>query len=434
MPLELKHRALYAAFDRFPSPKGAGTHIARMAETLFDAMQGGLLFTLGGEDLPFYQREGDVEVLRFEDSIPNFLERTLAYGVRLRDVAERLDGSLRLVHFRDPWSALALLRPGRGYHAVYEVNGLPSIELPYTYPDLGPATLEKIRAAELFALAESDRIITPSATIARNIVALGADPARIDVVPNGADPVSRVPERPADAPGRYVLYFGALQPWQGVDVLLRAFARLADMPDLHLVICASARHRHTKGYAKLAERLGVADRVVWRHALRRSELGGWVAHALLSLAPLVDCSRNVAQGCAPLKILESMAFGVPVIASDLPAVREIITDGHNGRLVRADRPADLARAMRVLLEFPEQARMLGANGRAHIEKHFTWDAASARLRRVYQDLLERAIPVSELAPPVIQRPALMPDDAAESWEGSIFAANELPAESSGGSE
>ena len=134
-----------------------------------------------------------------------------------------------------------------------------------------------------------------------------------------------------DAPDRYLLYFGALQPWQGVDTALRALARLDD--DLHLVICASVHQRRAKAYRKFAEKLGVADRVHWHFALPERELAGFREHALLSLAPLKDCSRNVIQGCAPLKILESMASGTPVIASDLPAVREIMRDREHGRLI-----------------------------------------------------------------------------------------------------
>ena len=170
------------------------------------------------------------------------------------------------------------------------------------------------------------------------------------VIPNGADLPS--PAEPPDAPAEYLLYFGALQPWQGVDTALRALQRLP----VELVICASVHPRRAKPLRKLAENLGVADRVHWHFALPEAELARFKQHARLSLAPLKDCSRNVVQGCSPLKILESMAAGVPVVASDLPPTRELIEDGVNGRLVAADRPGELARAIRVLLDHPERGR------------------------------------------------------------------------------
>jgi glycosyltransferase involved in cell wall biosynthesis len=130
--------------------------------------------------------------------------------------------------------------------------------------------------------------------------------------------------------------------------------------------------------------------MVWRTALEEAELGPIRAHALVSLAPLGECARNLSQGCAPLKILESMADGVAVVASDLPAVRELVTDGHDGRLVPADRPADLARALRILIEYPELRARLGANARRTVAERLTWDRSLQRLREeVYRNLLAK---------------------------------------------
>jgi glycosyltransferase involved in cell wall biosynthesis len=129
--------------------------------------------------------------------------------------------------------------------------------------------------------------------------------------------------------------------------------------------------------------------VVWRVALDEAELASWRAHALASVAPLTECERNVVQGCAPLKVLESMAEGVPVVASDLASVREIITDGHDGRLVPPDRPADLARALRLLVEYPDERARLGVAARQTIERRFRWEDSLAQLRRLYDSILER---------------------------------------------
>lgn len=386
MPVQLRHRALYAAFDRFPTRKGAAVHIDRMARTLFEIYEGGLLYVLGDETLPVYQKEDRVEVLRYFRPSTNLLERAIGFGRRLISLLESQAASLEICHFRDPWSGVAILgRRDRRYVTVYEVNGLPSIEIPYAYPQVAPRTLEKIRAAERHCLSEADTIITPSFAMRDNLFALGTSTARIEVIANGADLTEPSP-RPVEAPPRYIIYFGAMQKWQGVDVLLKAFARLADLDDLYLVICASTRARQAKLYRKLTERLGVAERVLWLYQLSEKELAPWRANALISIAPLTECSRNLDQGCCPLKIIESMASGVPVIASDIPSVREIITDGVDGRLVRADRPADLAMAIRVLLEYPEHRTLLGENARRKIARDYTWEKATARLASLYRSI------------------------------------------------
>jgi glycosyltransferase involved in cell wall biosynthesis len=294
------------------------------------------------------------------------LERAAGFGARLSALLEQLP-QLEIAHFRDPWGGIPIVEHGGSFQTVYEVNGLPSIELPFLYPAV--PGLEQIAELERRCLEAADLVITPSHVTAAR---LGV-PAT--VIPNGADLRPRAEPPPLD--GDYLLYFGALQPWQGVDTALRAVARL----ELPLVICASVHPRRAKPYRKLAERLGVE--VHWHHALPEEELARWRDHALLSLAPLKDCSRNAHQGCAPLKILESMAAGVPVVASDLPAVRELVTDGVNGRLVAADRPGELARAIRVLLDHPEERARMGAAARAHIASRFTWDASLARLHAAY---------------------------------------------------
>ncbi len=158
----LRHRALYASFDRFPSRKGSAVHIDRFARALFEQAGGGLLYVLGGDGLPAYQREGDVEVVRYMREADHVLERAAGFGVRL---ATLLSGhpSLRLAHFRDPWSGVPIVEhPDRSYVAVYEVNGLPSIELPFLYPSVPPGILERVAALEQRCLDAAELVITPS--------------------------------------------------------------------------------------------------------------------------------------------------------------------------------------------------------------------------------------------------------------------------------
>ena len=114
-------------------------------------------------------------------------------------------------------------------------------------------------------------------------------------------------------------------------------------------------------------------------------------HAEVSVAPLTDSPRNVVQGCAPLKIVESMAAGVTVVASDVPPVRELITDRENGWLVHPDRPGELARVLRILLDHPPLARRLGAAARRAIEEQFTWERSTAALRALYESLDEKGV-------------------------------------------
>jgi glycosyltransferase involved in cell wall biosynthesis len=398
MPDPAGPRALYASFDRFPSRKGSAVHIDRFARRLFADHGGGLLYVLGGDGLPAYQREGDVEIVRFSREEPRFLARALAFGTRLDVLLQEHAATLELCHFRDPWSGVPIVEAGGRWRTVYEVNGLPSIELPFHFPRIPRATLDAVAALEQRCLDAADAVVVPAETIAAAVRARGVPDERIHLLRNGADLPDPTP-RPADAPPRYLLYFGALQPWQGLDVALRALARLRDLEDLHLVVCSSVHRRRAKPYVRLAERLGVADRVRWLVALPEHELAPWREHAELSLAPLTDCDRNVAQGCAPLKVLESMASGTAVVASDLPAVRELVDDGVEGRLVHPDRPAELARVVRVLLDHPDRVAEMGASGRRRIAASLTWERSLDGLSALYATLADGSAGLSPMRAP-----------------------------------
>jgi glycosyltransferase involved in cell wall biosynthesis len=78
-----------------------------------------------------------------------------------------------------------------------------------------------------------------------------------------------------------------------------------------------------------------------------------------------------------------------VVAADLPAVRELMRDGEHGRLVRPDRPGELARAIRVLLNYPAVLGEMGRQARERVRREFQWSQAVAQLEAAYSELLAR---------------------------------------------
>ena len=355
-----------------------------MSQGLFDYFGSGYLYVLGNERLPVYQDEDNIEIFRFNELIPNYLQRAETFGYHLASfISERKN--LELVHFRDIWSGLAILSSDRKYKTVFEVNALTSIELPYRYPSLSKQTLEKIREIENFCLQTSDQIICPSTSIKENLIKLHIPSQKIQVISNGADLQMECIEVP-DKPINYIIYFGALQQWQGVDDLIKAFAGLKDFDGLKLVICSSNRPSYSKPYRKLAEKLNVDENIVWNYQLPKEELYDWVKSARLSVAPMKETERNLLQGFSPLKVFESMALKTPVVATDLPSIREIITDKENGRLVRPDRPAELSRVIRFMLDYPDYAINLGLKGRQTIENNFSWTQKISELHDIYSKL------------------------------------------------
>ncbi len=381
-------KAIYCAFDTYPAPKGAAIHIREFSQTLFEFSPPGLLLALGDNSLPSWQIEDNCQIRRLQSNSNNHLIRTFEFYDFVRNQIETVKQSIAIAHFRDPWGGQAILDvENRSFKTVFEVNALPSIELPSKYPGLSKNTLEKIRAIELRCLNEADSVICPSYTIKEFVKSLIGSRKKIQVIANGAELPEEMPVRPETAPGSYLIYLGAVQGWQGIEVLFKAMQFLRDLPELHLVLCVTGSKPRLKSLQKLAEHLQISERLIWNLRLPQKEAHQWLAHARMSVVPLVECSRNLVQGCCPLKIVESMAHGVPIVASDLPVVRELLRHQDCGYLVRPDRPAELARAIRLLYLHPEKSRELGKAARSLLQKKFTWHISKNKLIQVYDDLI-----------------------------------------------
>lgn len=380
-------RSLYIAFDTFPAPKGAAVHIREFAATLFNYHPDGLLLALGNDELPAWQVEDSIQIKRLVSEENNFLLRTMQFYDFVREQIEPIKNSLRIVHFRDPWGGSAVMdTKDRNFKTVFEVNALPSVELPARYSGVGSDTLGKIRKLEEKCLLEADSIICPSQTIKNFLINEFRVRKNIEVIHNGAEIPESLPPKPLQAPENYLIYFGAVQSWQGIEVLFKAMKFLRDIDDLKLVLCVSGSKPRLKYLAKLAERMEISSQLVWNYKMKQNEFLPWLAHAKISLAPLVECTRNLVQGCCPLKIVESMAYSVPVVASDLPVVRELIEHKKEGWLVRPDRPSELARAIRLLLLHSSQAEAMAKNAQAKVSDQLSWAFSRSRLEKVYAKL------------------------------------------------
>ena len=149
MDLDIQHKAVYCAFDIFPSAKGAATHINKMASTLFNDYNGGLLICLGNEDLPVYQKEGQIEIVRFKMASRNYLEKAFALKRFVSHILNK-QHKIELTHYRDPWSGMAI--EDLKLTSVYEINALLSIELPYHYPKVKKILYLRLKTLKKVAL------------------------------------------------------------------------------------------------------------------------------------------------------------------------------------------------------------------------------------------------------------------------------------------
>lgn len=234
------------------------------------------------------------------------------------------------------------------------------------------------RAAAIQAVTEQER---------EDAIALGADPARVHVIPNGIQvPAPRVatpaaPSRwgiPDDAP--FVLFLGRLHEIKGLDVLVDVFAASGN-ESAHLVLAGPDEDGSGRRALRRAAEHGLGDRV---HALGLVE--GDSRDALLASAAVFALTSRT-EGL-PNALLEALAAGRPCLATEACHVPEIETAGAG--FVRPLDVAQLAAALRTQLGDAELRARQGAAARALAEERFALAAVATRLEALYADVAARA--------------------------------------------
>jgi glycosyltransferase involved in cell wall biosynthesis len=215
----------------------------------------------------------------------------------------------------------------------------------------------------------ADLVLAPSAATAEEL-RRDYGVKEVAVVPNVTGGLEIGPALDVkEAPG-YLLFVGRLRIRKGVEVLLEAL-----LPGMRLLIAGDGEHR-----ASLESKAaGLESDLRGVRFLGRCDAGR-VRGLLKGAAALVVPSTYEGM---PLVILEAMESGVPVVASRVSGIPEVVEDGRTGWLVPAEDPRALAAALTEVLERPEEARRRGDEGRRRVDERFRpRNAASAWMRAV----------------------------------------------------
>jgi glycosyltransferase involved in cell wall biosynthesis len=271
------------------------------------------------------------------------------FVVNFARAARRAAQGADLVHAHWLPAALAALATGRPF--VVQLWGT-DVALARRAPRLARLLLRRARL-----------VVCASRALADDARSLGA--GDVAVVPVGID-VPPVARREREPP--HVLYAGRLSPEKGVLELVAAAG-----DDVPLVVV---------GDGPLRARLPGA-----RPSVPRGELAELYAEAAVVACP------SLREGFG-MTCLEAMAHGVPVVASDVGGLRDLVVDGTTGVLVPAGDVAALRAALQRLLRDPAERSRLGSAARERARREFAWDGVAARLISAYGDAL-RATPHSE---------------------------------------
>lgn len=275
--------------------------------------------------------------------------------------AERITGDVDVVH------SLDLVAPPTRAALVLTIHDLVTSE----FPELHPRRAVRAQQRRLAQLQRAHAIVAVSKSTADALEALGIGDGKVHVVAEGLtalpEPVDPpVPDRP------FVLTVGTLEPRKGHELLIRAFAE-AGLEQVGLVFAGPTAGR-SRELLDLASRLGIADRLTILGRVDDATLAGLYRDAT------VLCMPSFAEGFG-LPVLEAMAAGLPAIASDLVALREVAGDaavlvpvGDIGALTRALELTLGDQALRARLRAAGPPRAAG----------FTWNSAAEATIRAYE--------------------------------------------------
>lgn len=235
---------------------------------------------------------------------------------------------------------------------------------------------------QIRALAGFDGVIAVSRPIRDRLTRAGVSGERITVLPNALSPVPFLPRSTARArlgcteTGPLVGWVGRLSSEKGLDVLIDALACLTDVP----VAVSVLGDGPLRGAAEAqANRLGVADRIRWHGVVRSA------GQYFRGFDVFVLSSRT--EG-TPIVLLEAMAAEVPVVATKVGGVPDVVGPDE-AALVAPEEPLALAMAIRQILADPAQARLRAERARARVERDFTVSTWIEQHIRLYRTILER---------------------------------------------
>jgi glycosyltransferase involved in cell wall biosynthesis len=264
---------------------------------------------------------------------------------------------------------------------VYEAHGVASVvaeEMPRLLgkPELAPsaAKLRRLDRRETRVWRHAGAFVTITRALAEELVVRHGTREHVFVVPDGAI-VPAVPVVPVVPDVPVAAYAGHLYPWKGVDVFLQALALAPSVRGL--IVGGHPSDADFQRIKNQTHELGIADRVEMTGLVPPSDVRRHLARATILVLPNTRSAISE-RYTSPLKLFEYLAVGRPIVASDFPAIRELLVHDTHALLVPAGDASALAAALtRLASDAALSARL--ARAATALAPDYTWARRAERL-------------------------------------------------------
>ena len=271
---------------------------------------------------------------------------------------------------------------------VYESHGYaPDVaaalpEMLTDAPAPGVRRLKRLAARERAVWLGAEGYVTITAGL-KAILETRFGPRACAVVPDGVRLQSgRAFEFPPASAETIVGYAGHLYPWKGVDVLLEAVARTRGVNAL--IVGGHEQEGDRARLESAAARLGITERVTFTGHVEPSRVADLLKRATILVLPNTPSAAS-SHFTSPLKLFEYMAAGRAIVASDLPAIREVLEHDRNALLVAAGDPDALARGIERLCTDRDCAMRLARQAFNDVAD-YSWARRADRLERLLDEV------------------------------------------------
>jgi len=327
----------------------------------------------------------------------NELRLMRATEARLEALARELKPDV--LHAHSPvLNAIPAIRVGKrlGIPVVYEIRAFwEDAAVDHGTTAEGSLRYRATRAMETWAIKRAGHVFTICEGLRRDIIGRGLPENKITVIPNAVDvegfQLSGEPDaalkQQLGLAGKTVLGFvGSFYAYEGLDLLLDAFpVLLGRHADLRILLVGGGPQ--DANLKARAERLGIADKVVFTGRVPHSEVSRY--YDLIDLLVYPRHSMRLTELVTPLKPLEAMAQGRIFAASDVGGHRELIRDGETGRLFAAGNAGALADTVSAMLNGRENWPAMRQAGRRFVEDVRNWKNSVRNYTDVYRALIGR---------------------------------------------
>lgn len=255
--------------------------------------------------------------------------------------------------------------------------------------DRSQLAVQLCRACEALIFRNVSGIVAVTGNLARMIKEEFRPGGPIIVCPNGVRLSSGTPRFGGERPGGRSIklaYMGGLYKWKGLETAIRAMKHLPENVGLYLLGFGTSekmedvQERERDFLRATISALSLEDRVIPVEFVPPRDLPAALSAYHIGLIPLSD---NIAARyfTSPLKLFEYMACGMPIVASNLPAIREILRDGENAVLVEPSDPIALADGVRKLLNNGKMAESIAVRAFSDV-RAYTWEKRAERISRL----------------------------------------------------